>query len=113
MHGTNPGSLQVQKKPGPFILSFSIFGGVGMATGLSHLTMLLGLWALMPSHDQLPEMSMRRWSLSLPQFSAPPEGKEIRNGVLLQISCLLPHLFTIQQALSIAHNAQALSRDHV
>ena len=80
---------------------------------LSHLTMLLGLWALMPSRDQLPEKSMRRWSLSLPQFSAPPEGQEIRNGVLLQISHLLPHLFTIQQALSIAHNAQALSRDHV
>ena len=113
MHGTNPGSLQVQKKPGSFILSFSNFGGVWMATELSHLTMLLGLWALMPSCDQLPEKSMRRWSLSLPQFSAPPKGQEIRNGVLLQISRLLPHLFTIQQALSIAHNAQALSRDHV
>lgn len=92
-----------KKKPRSlhFIL-FSNFGGVGMATRWSHLTMLLGLWALMPSRDQLPEKSMRRWSLSVPQFSAPPEGQEIRNGVLLQILCLLPHLFTIQQALSIA-----------
>ena len=29
MYGTNPGSLQVQKKPGPFILFFSKFGGGG------------------------------------------------------------------------------------
>lgn len=102
MHGTNPGSLQVQKKPVPSFYFFLILVGVGMATGWSHLTMLLGLWALMPNHDQLPEKSTRRWSLSLPQFSAPPEGQEIRNSVLLQISHRLPHLFTIQQALSIA-----------
>lgn len=86
MHGTNPGSLQVQKKTQvPSFYFFSNFGGVGMATRWSHLTMLLGLWALMPSGDQLPEKSVRRWSLSVPQFSAPPEGQEIRNGVLLQI----------------------------
>ena len=91
-----------RKNQAPSFYFFLILVGVGMATRWSHRTMLLGFWALMPNHDQLPEKFMRRWSLSFLQFSAPPEGQEIRSGVLLQIPCLLPHLFTIQQALSIA-----------
>ena len=92
-----------RKNQAPSFYFFLILVGVGMATRWSHLTMLLGLWALMPNHDQLPEKFMRRWSLSFLQFSAPPEGQEIRSGVLLQIPCLLPH------RPSLAHTAQLCS----
>lgn len=37
-----------------------------------------------------------------PQFSAPPEGQEIRKWCLITDPLPPPHLFTIQQALSIA-----------
>ena len=52
-----------------------------MATGWSHITMLLGLWALMPRQGK----SVRRWCLSFPQVSGPPDGQEIRKGDFLQI----------------------------
>ena len=76
---------RLKKKPRSlhFIFFYFWWGGNGYWMVPSYSA--LGLMGTDAQQDQLHGKSVRRWCLSLPQVSAPPEGQEIRNGVLLQI----------------------------